>query len=148
MGRRARPPIRLEIVGLSSWVFEACRQSSLSISGIQGRNRAGASASVSTDVQSKLGDVPKDLVELHSKIALIVVDFERAYGRRVEVRVFERSSNRFFDFFLKRGGRRHEVSSSESPEFYVNGLRVFRGVPDSFSQLDEAIDKAFGASRP
>jgi protein-disulfide isomerase len=29
------------------------------------------------------------------------------------------------------------------PEFFVNGVRVFKGLPNSFSQLDEAIDNAF-----
>ncbi len=147
MGRRNKPPIRLEIVGLSQWIFEACKQSSLSILGTLGKNRAGAMASVSTDVLSKLGNLPRELVELHSKIALIVIDFERAYGRRVEVKVFERSPNRFFDFILRKRVNKKEPGQEE-PEFYVNGVRVFRGVPNSFSQLDEAIDNAFGSSRP
>lgn len=73
------------------------------------------------------------------------MDFERAYGRRTEIKVFERSSNPVFSLFLRRGIRADE---SRSPEFFINGVRVYKGVPNSFSELDEAIDKAFGHSRP
>ncbi len=35
------------------------------------------------------------------------------------------------------------VSSGEIPEFFVNGVKIFRGVPSSFSQLDEAYRECF-----
>jgi hypothetical protein len=71
---------------------------------------------------------------------LIALDFQRAYGRAVEIRVFERSSNRFFERLWSFRG----VAQNKMPEFFVNGVRIYRGLPNSFSQLDEAIENAFG----
>ncbi len=145
MGRHSKPPIRLDIVGLSQWIFDVCKQSCRTLVGTSVKSRAGFTDSLYSDVQLKLGNVPKEEVALHSRIALIAVDFERAYGRHVEIRIFEHSPNRMFDYFMRRSKK---SASEKGPEFFVNGIRVYKGVPNSFSELDEAIDNAFGHSRP
>ena len=81
-------------------------------------------------------------VDVYHRVALIALDFQRAYGRAVEVRVFEKSANRVLGKLMGIRGN----SNSQTPEFFVNGVRIFKGVPGSFSQLDEAIETAFGKS--
>ena len=81
--------------------------------------------------------------QIYTKIAMIALDFQRAYGRAVEVRVFEKSQNKFFERVLKARGS----GEQSTPVFFVNGVRIFKGVPNSFSELDEAIENAFGKSR-
>ena len=80
--------------------------------------------------------------DAYYRIALIALDFQRAYGRAVEVRVFEKSANRVVEKLMAF----RSASPSQIPEFFVNGVKIFRGVPSSFSQLDEAIETAFGKS--
>ncbi len=147
MGHRNRAPIRLEIVGLSEWILDACRNSIQAISlsnPSNARGRSGVTETLSAEVQTKIHDVPKDLIDLHSKVALMCVDFERAYGRRVEIKVYERSPNKFLNIF----SRTSKSEQTKMPEFFINGVMVYKGVPNSFSELDEAIDKAFGNYRP
>jgi len=80
--------------------------------------------------------------DVYYRIALIALDFQRAYGRAVEVRVFEKSANRVFEKLMAF----RSSAPGQMPEFFVNGVKIFRGVPSSFSQLDEAIETAFGKS--
>ena len=79
---------------------------------------------------------------VYRRIALIALDFQRAYGRAVEVRVFEKSANRVLGKLMAFKSN----APGQTPEFFVNGVKIFRGMPSSFSQLDEAIENAFGKS--
>jgi hypothetical protein len=133
MSKKGRVPIRLDIVGLEASTFQECMVNSAAL--VESRPK-GASESDELVSQGSGKDF-----EICKKIALIALDFQKAYGRAVEIRVFERSSNRVFDGLLKLRGSKPEV-----PEFYVNGVLIFKGVPNSFSQLDEAIERAYGRS--
>ena len=73
---------------------------------------------------------------------MIALDFQRAYGRAVEVRVFQKSANRVLGKLMSI----KTSSAGQIPEFFVNGVKIFRGLPSSFSQLDEAIENVFGKS--
>lgn len=140
----------MDIVGLDPRLFEICKSSKQSL--IQSRSKERSVSTTDTsdlDYSSnpELANIPKDQLALYVKIASIIVDFERAYGRSVAIRVFSRSSNRFLNRLLRpRSLSSSSISasgSSLSPTFYVNGVKVFTGVPNSFSELDEAIDNAF-----
>ncbi len=138
MARKGRVPIRLDIVGLNSDTFQDCMRTVEALV----ESRAKGAVSRTGEITSEQSKVTDSQLELYNKIASIALDFQKAYGRAVEIRVFERSSNRVFDRLLKiRGSVRVAV-----PEFYVNGVRIFRGIPSSFSELDEAIENAFRKS--
>jgi hypothetical protein len=132
LARKARVPLRLDIVGLDPERFKA------SLKNVQALIESKTKGSVSR-VQSEQGDGNADA---YSRIALIALDFQRAYGRAVEVRVFEKSANRVMGKLMAFRGN----SGGQIPEFFVNGVKIFKGIPGSFSQLDEAIETAFGKS--
>ena len=134
MARKGRVPLRLDIVGLSPERFQDSLRNAQAL--VESRTKG----SVSEVRANQPGSATE---ELYNKIALIALDFQRAYGRAVQIRVFEKSSNRFFEKILSiRGSGEGNV-----PVFFVNGVRIYRGVPNSFSELDEAIENAFGKSR-
>ena len=134
LARKGRVPLRLDIIGLDPERFRA------SLKNVQAlvESKTKGSASRMQGEQSSEGA----LGDLYFRIALIALDFQRAYGRAVEVRVFEKSANRVLGKLMAF----RSVSPGEIPEFFVNGVKIFRGVPSSFSQLDEAIENAFGKS--
>jgi hypothetical protein len=138
MSRKSRVPIRLDIVGLNAATFQDCmlRNEALVAS------RQKGAVSRTGEVASEQSQISDPQFELCKKIAAIALDFQKAYGRAVEIRVFERSSNRLFDRLLKVKSAKAE----RVPEFYVNGVIIFKGVPNSFSELDEAIERAYGRS--
>ena len=136
LARKARVPLRLDIVGLDPERFKASLKNVQAL--IESKTRGSASRTQSD--QSPEGSSASD--DLYFRIALIALDFQRAYGRAVEVRVFERSANRLVGKFLAL----RSASPGQIPEFFVNGVKIFRGIPSSFSQLDEAIENAFGKS--
>jgi hypothetical protein len=132
MVRRARVPLRMDIVGLVPERFQN------SLRNAQALIESKTKGSVSRVESEQTGT--NSAQDVYDKIALIALDFQRAYGRAVEIRVFERSSNRFFEKVKSFRGS----ADSHIPEFFVNGVKIYRGVPNSFSQLDEAIENAFG----
>ena len=136
MARKARVPLRLDIIGLDPERFKASLKNVQAL--VESKTRGSASRTQSD--QSPEGSSASD--DLYFRIALIALDFQRAYGRAVEVRVFERSANRLVGKFLAL----RSASPGQIPEFFVNGVKIFRGIPSSFSQLDEAIENAFGKS--
>ena len=139
MARRVRVPIRLEIVGLDPKLFDICFKSRLAIV----ESRSKGNSEVTSSVQStQSSDMQNPALVIYNKVAAISIDFQRAYGSAVEIKVFERSKNRFARYFLRR--RAGNLVQNPFPEFFVNGVRVFKGIPNSFSQLDEAIDNSFG----
>jgi hypothetical protein len=130
MARKGRVPLRLDIVGLDPNLFQE------SLRNVQTWVESKTKGSVSRVQSDQMGGSQN----VYRRIALIALDFQRAYGRAVEIRVFERSANRVFEkLFSFRG-----ASENRTPEFFVNGVRIYRGLPNSFSQLDEAIENAFG----
>jgi len=131
MPRKGRVPLRLDIVGLDPSLFQE------SLRNAQSWVESKTKGSVSR-VQSEQGI--SSVQTVYQRIALIALDFQRAYGRAVEIRVFERSSNRFLERIWSFRG----VARNMIPEFFVNGVKIYRGLPNSFSQLDEAIENAFG----
>jgi hypothetical protein len=131
MAKKGRVPLRLDVIGLDPERFESILKS------VQALVESKTKGSVSR-MQSDQGDNSNDI---YYRIALIALDFQRAYGRAVEIRVFERSSNRLFERMGVRGRDPNQL-----PEFFVNGVKIYKGVPSSFSQLDEAIENAFGKS--
>ncbi|HZW57315.1 MAG TPA: hypothetical protein VFF30_13585 [Nitrososphaerales archaeon] len=142
MARRVRAPIRLDIVGLSPRLFDACVRSNQAL--VESRTKGAHEVSrASETIPQEFEGISSEVLVAHKKIASIAIDFRRAYGRS-EVRVFEKSTNRFVERFFR--SRKRSTDSAASPEFFVNGVRVFKGLPQSFSELDEAIDKAFGRS--
>jgi hypothetical protein len=146
MKRDSSSFVRLDIVGLDPRFFEICKQNNQTVVQSRGRDRRlisseESSASNLEPTDPALASIPKDQLPLYLKIVSITIDFERAYGRGVDVRVFERSSNKLLNSFL----RRRESSEILNPTFYVNGIKVYTGIPNSFSQLDEAIDKSIGS---
>jgi len=136
LARKARVPLRLDIIGLDPERFKASLKNVQAL--VESKTRGSASRTQSD--QSPEGSSASD--DLYFRIALIALDFQRAYGRAVEVRVFERSTNRLVGKFLAL----RSASPGQIPEFFVNGVKIFRGIPSSFSQLDEAIENAFGKS--
>ncbi len=155
MGRRiSTSPIRFDITGLDPRIFELCRQNKLEI--IEGRSKGRiVSSSSSTDPQDNFEDLRRDpelaslsknQFDAYNQVVSIAIDFERAYGRTVYIRVFRRSPNKFLNLFSSGGGskNRGQMAADLKPTFLVNGVKVFAGVPHSFSELDEAIDRAFG----
>ena len=147
MARRVRVPIRLDIVGVSPRLFDACVRNTQALVESRTNNKGTHEVSRANEtIPEEFEGVSDESLVAHKKIASIAIDFRRAYGRS-EVRVFEKSTNRFIErFFKPRKQTQHQLDSAGWPEFFVNGVRVFRGVPHSFSELDEAIDKAFGRS--
>jgi len=131
MAKKGRVPLRLDIVGLIPDKFQACLENAHSL--VESRTKGSVS-----EMQPIQG-----ADQTYTKIAMIALDFQRAYGRAVEVRVFEKSPNKFFERVLKM----RNSDEPNAPVFFVNGVRIFRGVPNSFSELDEAIENAFGKSR-
>ncbi|MDH2900602.1 MAG: hypothetical protein PXY39_06480 [archaeon] len=141
MKRASGPSVRLDIVGLEPRIFLMCRENNRTLVQSRGKERLVSTESSNlAPTNSELASIPKDQLALYNKIVSITVDFERAYGRGVEVRVFERSSNKLLNTFLR--GR--DSSLEVKPTFYVNGVKVYTGIPNSFSELDEAIDNSFG----
>ena len=125
MARKGRVPLRLDIVGLDPNLFQESLRNAQTW--VESKTKGSVSRVQSGSSQS-----------VYQRIAFIALDFQRAYGRAVEIRVFERSPNRVFEkLFSFRGPVENRV-----PEFFVNGVRIYRGVPNSFSQLDEAIENA------
>ena len=133
LARKARVPLRLDIIGLDPERFKA------SLKNVQALVESKTKGSVS---RMQTGQAEGSAVDVYQRIALIAMDFQRAYGRAVEVRVFEKSANRFLGKLMAFKGN----APNQIPEFFVNGVRIFKGVPGSFSQLDEAIENAFGKS--
>lgn len=133
MSKKGRVPLRLDIVGLVPSKFEESLRNAQSLVEARMKGAHSGSHQQSSTSESTL---------LYDKIAMIALDFQRAYGRAVQVKVFKKSNNPILEKLLGR-------SSSEEgvPSFFVNGVRIFRGVPNSFSELDEAIEKAFGRTR-
>ena len=132
MAKKGRVPLRLDVIGLDPERFDSILKS------VQALVESKTKGSVSLK-QSDQGDNSNDI---YYRIALIALDFQRAYGRAVEIRVFERSSNRLFERVMGFRGK----DPNQLPEFFVNGVKIYKGVPSSFSQLDEAIENAFGKS--
>lgn len=141
MGRASSTSIKLDIVGLEPRLFEMCKQNGQAVIESRGKGRI-----VSTDTPEpnspELSAMPTEQLAIYNKIVSIVIDFERAYGRSVLVRVFKRSSNRLLNSLF-----RSQPTSEVKPIFYVNGVKVYTGIPNSFSELDESIDNAFGRRR-
>ena len=131
MAKKGRVPLRLDIVGLIPDKFQACLENAQSL--VESRTKGSVSEMQPT----------QSVDQTYTKIAMIALDFQRAYGRAVEVRVFEKSPNKLFERVLKM----RNSDESNAPVFFVNGVKIFRGVPNSFSELDEAIENAFGKSR-
>lgn len=130
MAKKGRIPLRLDIIGLNPGKFQDCLKNAQAL--VESRTKGSVSL---PPVELSTQD------QLYEKIASMASDFQRAYGRAVQIRVFERSSNRFLEKIL--GGR----SSGKPPVFFVNGVKIFSGVPNSFSELDEAIERAFGKAQ-
>src|SRR5579864_5593100 len=129
MARKGRVPLRLDIVGLDPDMFQE------SLRNAQTWVESKTKGSVSRVQSDQSGSQ-----NVYQRIAVIALDFQRAYGRAVEIRVFERSANRVFEKLFSF----RSASENRVPEFFVNGVRIYRGLPNSFSQLDEAIENAFG----
>ena len=134
MVRKSRIPFKLDIVGLNPRTFQAHMRSVAEL--VESRSKGTSSRTGQTS------EVSDSQVDLYNRIASIAIDFERAYGRSVEIKVFERSANKLFETLLKFKGSRNSIE----PELFVNGVRIYKGVPNSFSELDEAIERAFGRS--
>ena len=143
MAHRASAPFRLDISGLEPRVFDLCRQNAQAIVGSRRGRSISQDDNSPSGVNVELAKVPKDDLEVYGRIVSMVIDFERAYGRGVVVRIFEHSPNKVMDFFSRA---RKDSSLKESVAFFVNGVKVYSGIPNSFSELDEAIDNAFGRS--
>jgi hypothetical protein len=144
MKRTSGSFVRLDIVGLDPRFFDICKQNNQTVVQSRGRDKRLVSSEETSNIEPavpELASIPKAQLPQYIKVVSITIDFERAYGRGVEVRVFERSSNKLLNSFL----RKRESSGILNPTFYVNGVKVFTGIPNSFSQLDEAIDKSFGS---
>ncbi|MCL5067507.1 MAG: hypothetical protein M1368_04035 [Thaumarchaeota archaeon] len=136
MVRKSRIPFRLDIVGLNPSTFQACLRN------VEALVESRTKGTLSRTGQASETKIEDSQGESYNKIASIAIDFERAYGRTVVIRVFERSSNKLMEKLLKFRGAEKTIA----PEFYVNGVRIFKGIPNSFSELDEAIERAFGRS--
>jgi hypothetical protein len=151
MGRKlTTAPIRFDISGIEPRIFELCRQNRQSIIEQRSKGRIVSSSSSSeqnsegTRLEPELASLSKNELDAYARIVAISIDFERAYGRTVCVRVFRRSPNKFLNFLPVGGRSKNQIEKDPRPTFYVNGVKVFVGLPNSFSELDEAIDRAFG----
>jgi hypothetical protein len=154
MGRRiSTAPIKFDITGLEPRIFELCRQNKQEIIEQRGKGRIVSSSSSAnpSDVlddlrrEPELASLTKNELIIYNRVVSIAIDFQRAYGRTVTLRVYRRSSNKFLNALF--GGRpksQGNASGDLKPSFFVNGIKVFVGVPSSFSELDEAIDRVFG----
>jgi hypothetical protein len=134
MSKRGRVPLRLDIVGLVPEKFLEAQRNVQSL--IESRTK-GTVSEIRSDQTSTGVD------QIYNKIATIALDFQRAYGSAVEIRPFRKSHNKFLERILSV----RDSGKTDTPVFYVNGVRIYKGVPNSFSELDEAIEKAFGKSR-
>ena len=141
MARRVRVPIRLEIVGLDPKLFDSCFKNRVALVESRSKGNQEVSSSGQSVRSSESSNIDPATLVIYNKVAAISLDFQRAYGRTVEIRIFERSKNRFARLFIRA---RAQLDQNPMPEFFVNGVRVFRGIPNSFSELDEAIDNSFG----
>lgn len=143
MTRKSRTSLRLDIVGLVPRLFDQCLRNTQSL--LESRPKGGSEVSDESRLSAEELGVSNDILEVHRKVSSIAIDLRRAYGRVVEIRVFEKSSNRLVNILSR--ARRHPTAfpsgTPMNPEFRVNGVQVFVGIPQSFSQLDEAIDRAF-----
>lgn len=140
MKRGAAYSIRLDITGLEPQLFKACMENSTTV--IQSRSKdrqvwSGTTALGGTN--HELASIPEDKLAAYNKIVSICVDFERAYGRSL-VRVFQKSTNKLLNALFRGADSQGPIR----PTFYVNGVKVYTGIPNTFSELDEAIDKSFG----
>lgn len=141
MNRAPGPSVRLDIIGLEPRLFELCRKINQTVLQSRGKDRLVSTESTNLEEPNpELASVPKEELAIYNKIVSITIDFERAYGRSVIVRVFEKSSNKIMNSFLKV----RDPTGPTRPTFYVNGVKVYSGIPNSFSELDEAIDNSFG----
>lgn len=153
MGRRiSTAPIRFDITGLDPRIFDLCRQNRQEVVEQKSKGRIVSSSS-STDPANNIDDLSRDpelaslsknQLDVYNRVVSMAIDFERAYGRTVYIRVFRRSSNKFLDIISISGRSKPSEVNDPKPAFFVNGTKVFVGVPNSFSELDEAIDRAFG----
>lgn len=134
MSKKGRVPLRLDIVGLVPEKFLECQRNVQSF--VESRSKGTVS-------ESRPDQASSGADQVYYKIAMIALDFQRAYGSAVEIRPFRKSPNKFLD---KIKGVR-DSGKTDTPVFYVNGVKIFKGVPNSFSELDEAIENAFGKSR-
>lgn len=133
--------VKLDIVGISPKIFRSLRHF---LEANQSRDsRHNFPKAIASTVA--VIDVTKERLELYKKLVSVAVDFERAYGPNCTVRVLTHSSR--VHSFVSIVARKQSTDSESKPEFRVNGVKVFAGVPQSFSQLDEAIDKTFGQRR-
>jgi poly(A) polymerase Pap1 len=138
---RKTPLVKLDIVGISPKIFHSLRHF-LEANQSRDSDRNFLKATGSTVA---LIDVTKERLELYKKLVSVAVDFERAYRPSCTVRVFTHSSR--VRSLVSMVARKQSTDSESKPEFRVNGVKVFVGVPKSFSELDEAIDKTFGHRR-
>ena len=117
----------MEIVGLNPRLFDSCFKNTLAL--VESRSRGNqevSSRAADFASSSEIQDVPPEILAIYNKVAAISIDFQRAYGRTVEVKVFDRSKNRFARPFFRGRGQKDEILM---PEFFVNGVRVFKGLP-------------------
>ena len=141
MSHRAASPIRLDISGLNPHIFDLCRQNAQTLVGSRRGRSVSQDENYFSNLQGDLATIPRDDLLLYNSVVSIAIDFERAYGRTVTIRISEHSPNRFVDLF---GRKSKNESLRERVMFFVNGTKVYSGVPNSFSELDEAVEKAFG----
>jgi hypothetical protein len=153
MGRRiSTAPIRFDITGLEPRIFELCRQNRQEVIEQRSKGRIVSSSSSGDPLDQQdelrrdpeLASLSKSELAIYNRIVSIAIDFERAYGRTVFVRIFRHSPNKFLNFLFVGGRSKSQGQVEPKPAFFVNGIKVFVGVPNSFSELDEAIDRAFG----
>jgi len=134
MSKKGRVPLRLDIVGLIPEKFLESQRNVQSF--VESRSKGTVS-------ESRPDQATTEVDRLYNRIAMIALDFQRAYGSAVEIRLFRKSPNKFLERLMSV----RDSSKMNTPVFYVNGVRIYKGVPNSFSELDEAIEKAFGKSR-
>lgn len=141
MSRKVPSPIRLDILGLNPRVFDLCRANIQAVVGSRRGRSFTADESFFSNLSGELSQIPKDDLILYNNVVSIAIDFEKAYGRNIVVRILERSPNKFSNLF---GKRKEEGPLKERVAFFVNGVKVYAGIPNSFSELDEAVEKALG----
>jgi hypothetical protein len=134
MSKKGRVPLRLDIIGLIPEKFLDSQRNVQSF--VESRSKGSVS-------ESRPAQASTEIDQVYNKIAMIALDFQRAYGSAVEIRLFRKSPNKFLERIMSI----RNSSKIDTPVFYVNGVRIYKGVPNSFSELDEAIEKAFGKSR-
>ena len=120
MSKKGRVPLRLDIVGLIPEKFQECQRNVQSF--VESRSKGTVS-------ESRPDQASSGVDQLYNKIAMIALDFQRVYGSAVEIRPFRKSRNKF----LERIMTVRESGKIDTPVFYVNGVRIYRGVPSSFS---------------